>query len=263
MSTITFPAPDLASRVDLCWSAGGEGTGGTAFRELFPDSGAHLIVRFSSSSARMVLLGPATEKVNVELDEGAEYLGVRFRTGQAPRLADVRASELTNRVVELTRLGGERIESVAERLRASPDRASRQRFLEELLRRETPPLVRDERCRRAALLLEDHGGRLRVEDLARELGLHVRSLERLFLEHLGITPKRLARLVRLRHVLGELHAGRHANLAELAYACGYSDQPHLVRDFKALIGRAPGAKDAFRNRRLVRAEARIVHRYRP
>ncbi|WP_242343378.1 helix-turn-helix domain-containing protein [Anaeromyxobacter terrae] len=263
MSTITFPAADLATKIDLCWSVTGEGKGGTAFRELFPDSGAHLVVRFSSSAARMVLLGPSTEKVNVELDEGAEYLGVRFRTGQAPRLADVRPSELTNRFVELTRLGGERVESIAERLRASPDLGSRQRLVEGLLRGDTPPLVRDDRCRRAALLLEGHGGRLRVDDLARALGLHVRSLERLFLEHLGITPKRLARLVRLRQVLGELHAGRHASLAELALACGYSDQPHLVRDFKALTGRTPGAPEAFRNRRLERAQARIVHRYRP
>lgn len=262
MSTLTLPAPDLARQIDVCWSVEA-GKGGKAFREFFPDAGAHLVIRFTSSSARAVLLGPATEKLNVELDEGADYLGIRFRTGQAPRLADVRASELTNRFAELTRLGGERVETVAERLRAATDGGARQRLVEVLLRRELPPLVADERCRRAAQLLERHGGRLRIDELARELGLHARSLERLFLANLGIAPKRLARLVRLRHVLGELHAGRWASHAELALACGYSDQPHLVRDFKALTGRTPGEKDAFRNRRLERAHARIVHRHQP
>jgi hypothetical protein len=75
----------------------------------------------------------------------------------APRLADVHPSELTNAHVEINRIGGERADSLADRLCALPDRASRQRALEELLRA-LPPLVRDERSREAALLLECRGG---------------------------------------------------------------------------------------------------------
>jgi AraC-like DNA-binding protein len=259
MSTITFPAPDLSARIDFCWSVTGDAAGGAAFHELLPDSGVHLVVRLSSSGGRMVLLGPATEKASVELDRGSEYFGIRFRTAQAPRLADVRASELTNGYVELSRLGGRAVDSVADQLRSLPDAASRQRLIEDLLRRAAPPLVGDRRCRVAAQLLETHGGSLSVDELARELGLHVRSLERTFRNELGVTPKRLIRLVRLRHVLGALHAGRFGTLAELAHAAGYSDQPHMIRDFKQLTGRAPGEKDAFRARPLASAQTRIVH----
>ena len=92
MSTITFPAPDLSAQIDFCWSVTGDAAGGAAFHELLPDSGVHLVVRLSSSGGRMVLLGPATEKASVELDRGSQYFGIRFRTAQAPRLADVRAS---------------------------------------------------------------------------------------------------------------------------------------------------------------------------
>jgi AraC-like DNA-binding protein len=222
-----------------------------------------LVMRLSPSGSRMVLLGPAAEKASVELDAGAEYLGVHFRTGQAPRLADATPSELTNAHVEVTRVGGERADTLAERLCALPDLASRQRVLEELLR-PLPPLTRDERCRRAALLLESRGGLLRVDDLARRLGVHVRSLERRFVEHLGLPPKRLARLVRLRHLLARLHRGGYGTLADLAHACGYADQAHMTRDFRDLTGRPPGEKDAFRARPLPGApETRIVHRYRP
>jgi AraC-like DNA-binding protein len=236
---------------------------GTTLHEFFPDAGANLVFRHSPRGCRLVLIGPATERATVEREVGAEYLAIRFRAGQAPRLADVRSSELTNGSVELTRLGGLPIEAVAERLRLLPDLASRQRAFVELLRREAPPLVEDARCRRATLLLEAHGGQLRVEALAAELGLTVRSLERLFLEHLGMTPKRMSRLVRLRNVLGALHSGAFGSLAELAQACGYSDQPHLIRDFKALTARLPGEKDASQNLRLSRAETRVIHRYRP
>ncbi len=60
-------------------------------------------------------------------------------------------------------------------------------------------------------------------------------------------------------MLGALHAGRFGTLAELAHACGYADQPHMIRDFKQLTGRAPGEKDAFRARPLVSAQTRIIH----
>lgn len=257
------PSPDLAPRVDLFWSVPHvPGQSGTGFRELFPASGLSLVLRLSPRGSRAVLLGPATEKASVELDRGAEYLGVHFRTGQAPRLADVSPSELTNRHAEVTHLAGTRLDSLADRLLSLPDLASRQLAVEALLR-EVPPLVRDERLRHAAVLLERCGGRLRVDELAARLGLHVRSLERRFVEHLGLPPKRVARLVRLRHVLARLHDGGYRSLAELALASGYADQAHLCRDFKALTGRAPGERGAFRARPLAGApETRIVHRYR-
>jgi AraC-like DNA-binding protein len=261
--SLAAPSAALAPRIDLLWSLPrSAGRAGTAFRELLPASGMSLILRLSPSGSRVVLLGPAAEKASVEVDPGAEYLGVHFRTGQAPRLADVSPAELTNAHVDVARLGGERAETVAERLQALPDLPARQRLLEELLR-PLPPLARDARCREAALLLERRGGLLRVDDLAARLGLHVRSLERRFLEHLGLPPKRLARLVRLRHVLARLHAGGYGTLADLAHACGYADQAHLARDFRDLTGRPPGERDAFRSRPLPGSpETRVVHRYR-
>jgi transcriptional regulator GlxA family with amidase domain len=102
-----------------------------------------------------------------------------------------------------------------------------------------------------------------VGELAERLGLHARTLERRFVEHLGLPPKRLTRLVRLREVLGRLHRGGYGTLADLAHACGYADQAHMTRDFKDLTGRAPGEPDAFRARALSGPpETRVVHRHR-
>ncbi len=262
-SVITPLADDPAGPIDLCWSTTVAGGGaGTTLHELFPDAGVHLVFRHSADRCRMMLLGPATERATVERAAGAEYLGIRFRAGQAPRLVDVRSSELTDGSVELTSLGGVPADAIAERLRALPDPISRQRALARLVRTATRPLVDDARSRHATLLLEARRGQVRVVGLAAELGLHVRSLERLFLDAFGITPKRMARLVRLRYVLGALHTGGFGSLADLALACGYADQPHLIRDFKALTGRVPGAPDAARSRSLARAETRVVHRVR-
>jgi len=130
--------------------------------------------------------------------------------------------------------------------------------------RGAPPLVRDPRCRQAAAVIDASAGQITVEALAAGLGLTVRSLERLLLAELGIGPKRLARLSRLQHLLARLRSGGFANLAELAAAGGYTDQPHMIRDFKALTGRLPGAAGAGDMQRIKGApRTRTVHRCRP
>lgn len=262
MLVVRRPAADLVSRIETVWSVTGEARAGTSFHELFPDGGASLVIRLSPAGCRAVLLGPVTELATIERDDRAEYVGVRFRTGQAPALGDATPRELTNAHVELDRIQGLRLDDLAERLSATSDAGARQRVLEDLLR-EAPPLVRSARARRVAALLEGHGGRLRIDALAGGLGLHVRSLERLCQDELGMSPKRLARIARLREVLLRLRAGGFGTLAELALACGYADQPHLVRDFKALTGRPPGHPDAARPRQVEGTpRTPVVHRYR-
>jgi len=260
---IERPVPPLARRIDLLWSSASRGGQDITRHEFFPDAGVNLVFRHSPAGSRAVLLGPTAQKASVERATGAEYLGVRFLAGQAPRLADVRSSDLTDGFVEVTQIGGVPIDAIAERLRALPDLRSRRQALAALVGQAARSLVDDERCRTGALLLEARRGQVRVDALAAELGLHVRTLERRFLDQFGMTPKRMIRLVRLRHVLEALHAGGFGTLADLAHACGYADQPHLIRDFKALTGRLPGDEDAARSRVLASTETRLVHRYRP
>ncbi len=255
------PAPDLAPQIEMCWCAGGNEEG-RAFYEVVPDGNTNLIFRFSPSGCRLTVLGPRTEKASVEIDEGADYFCLSFRSGQAPRLADVHPTELIDRYIELPSLRGERVDSLADRFLSLSDPTARQFIMEELVRGMLP-LVRDERCRKAAALLSAYGGKLQVNELAAGLGIHVRSLERLFLEHLGMTPKRHARLARLGRLLSYLRAGRYGSLADLAHTCGYTDQSHMIRDFKELTGRLPGEKGAGDMRRVEGgAQTRIVHRYR-
>jgi AraC-like DNA-binding protein len=262
MVDVRLPASDLATRVDAFWSVRGDGRAGTSFHELFPDHGANLILRLSPAGCRAVLLGPSTDLAAVERDGQAEYLGVRFRTGQVPALADAGPAELTNAHAEVTRVAGVGLDQLAERLASAPDLALRQRILEDLLRR-VPPLVRSTRARQVAALVESRGGRVRVEALAEAVGIHVRSLERLCLGELGLSPKRLTRLVRLRQVLARLHSGAAGTLADLAHDCGYADQAHMTRDLRELTGRLPGERQALGPRRLdAPPGTAVVHRYR-
>ncbi len=82
-------------------------------------------------------------------------------------------------------------------------------------------------------------GAERVLPLARELGVSDRHLRRLFMHELGMSPKLYARIARLRRVLD--HPRERTSWSQLALESGYSDQSHMIYDFRALLRVTPPA----------------------
>ncbi|MDQ3823046.1 MAG: helix-turn-helix domain-containing protein [Actinomycetota bacterium] len=79
-------------------------------------------------------------------------------------------------------------------------------------------------------------GRERVASLAEELGWSRKRLVARFREQVGLPPKAAARLLRFeraRELAGTMRWG------EVAFACGFADQPHLISEFRAFTGRTP------------------------
>jgi AraC-like DNA-binding protein len=97
--------------------------------------------------------------------------------------------------------------------------------------------------RRATALLADPGAR--VEEVAEELALSERQLQRRFREFVGYGPKMLQRVLRFQRLLGALELGREqtGGLARIAATIGYSDQAHLTRETRELSGHSPVSLD--------------------
>ncbi|WP_298013354.1 helix-turn-helix domain-containing protein [uncultured Castellaniella sp.] len=100
---------------------------------------------------------------------------------------------------------------------------------------DSPPAVR-----RAVLLIQQYAGQaLGLDDLASRLGLSPRQLQRLFRQHLGITPQAYARVVRLRLAAWMLRQ-TDKSIAAIASDCGFADAAHMGRSFRAEYGSSPG-----------------------
>lgn len=88
--------------------------------------------------------------------------------------------------------------------------------------------------------LRRSGGSLSVAALAQDTGWSSRHLQERFRRETGLTPKAAARVIRFDRARRLLAApGPAPRLAELAVRCGYFDQAHLAREFRALAGCAP------------------------
>lgn len=84
------------------------------------------------------------------------------------------------------------------------------------------------------------GGAVSIEMLAAQHEIAIRTLQRRFATQVGVSPKQFARIVRFHRVCS---AWRHApeTMARVAASCGYSDESHLIRDFRAFVGEPPAA----------------------
>ncbi|MEO3749221.1 helix-turn-helix domain-containing protein [Streptomyces sp. B6B3] len=94
-------------------------------------------------------------------------------------------------------------------------------------------------------LLERSRGRSPVGAVAERVGLSARHLTTLFRREVGRSPKTVARLMRFEHttarIAGTARRGERTDLAAVAAACGYSDQPHLTHEFVRFTGLPPRA----------------------
>lgn len=77
-----------------------------------------------------------------------------------------------------------------------------------------------------------------VRSLADIACLSKRQYERIFSETVGMNPKEYSRVVRFQKALWLMQNGE-LNYAGIASACGFSDQSHFIRDFKAMSGHTP------------------------
>jgi transcriptional regulator GlxA family with amidase domain len=149
----------------------------------------------------------------------------------------VPAGELTDRSVALDELlAPARVAELGERLMAAPDDGARVALVEQLL--VELPFARDPVVTHALARLSDVQP-ASVADIARELRLSERQLERRFVARVGLMPKRFARLARFERALSLVRTG--LSLASVAQYAGYADQSHLVRDFQSFAGEPPSA----------------------
>ena len=95
------------------------------------------------------------------------------------------------------------------------------------------------RLRTAGQILHRSHGQIRMADLAAQSHLSASQLERQFKHYTAISPKAYARIVRFGSLQAALLVNPSIGLAALAEVYGYSDQAHLIREFRSFAHCTP------------------------
>jgi AraC-like DNA-binding protein len=179
--------------------------------------------------------------IDTEAPHGNALLGVAFTgRGTFPWLGE-RMELLSDRIIALADALGDGALRLRERLLNTESLEDRFKCVERwLLARLKPRSIVHPAVRWAVDRIAASGGRMSIEDLATQTGYTRKHLGNLFHQQVGLSPKSLARVHRFRGALALLNrADGQVPWTELADACGYYDQSHLINEFRRFTGLSP------------------------
>ncbi|MBP3919314.1 MAG: helix-turn-helix transcriptional regulator [Clostridia bacterium] len=80
-------------------------------------------------------------------------------------------------------------------------------------------------------MITNHGN-VKIADISSYTGISQRSLERMFRETMGVSPKTIQSLIRYQLLWQDIYLHRQFDVFDAVLKYGYSDQAHLLNDFK-------------------------------
>jgi AraC-like DNA-binding protein len=242
------PAP-LAQLIQHYWFVQWDLRGaGPRFQETLPHPSCYLLFEHDLeqpapddlTAKNAEVSGVCTGKFSRQLEGWGRVFGVKFRPGGLRPFLDDSVSTLTDRVVPAERVFGQPILTLASAVRRMESaeemaEASSAFFMARLPAPDSSSTLSGELV---DAILNDPSI-LSVEDLASRRGIGVRSLQRLFKDYVGVSPKWVIRRYRLHELVARFHSGHAFDGAQVALDLGYADQAHLINDFRNLAGYTP------------------------
>jgi AraC-like DNA-binding protein len=201
----------------------------------------HPCVHILFELGRAMVAGVPTSRFARTLKGQDRVFGIKFRPAAFQPVLGAPLSSLTSRVVSLRSVVGRRADEVRRAIlnEEDPQRCVllAEQFLGDILP-SMPPQVAQ--LRDLVERMSTDATIRRAEDAAAAAGLELRTLQRRFKAAVGVTPKWVIQRYRLHEAAQQLALPHPPDLASLALQLGYFDQPHFIRDFKAVVGKSPG-----------------------
>jgi AraC-like DNA-binding protein len=149
-------------------------------------------------------------------------------------------AELTNRVVSLDDAIGPAADRLINQLREAPTWDQRFHLLDhEIGARIAAARLPAPEIDRAWHRLLHSGGQLPIHRIVEESGWSRKHFINRFRHDLGLSPKLLARVLRFGRAVTMVKKGGAIRMADLAAACGYSDQSMFARECREFAGVTP------------------------
>lgn len=195
-------------------------------------------------------MGLWTRRFDIEHGAPVRVVGVHFKPWGLAAFAGVPANELRDRWVPVDAVWPGALDRLRDRLAVATSIRGRLAIIEdELLARLVPSPARGhDLVTQAAGRLAASWGAVPVKTLTGDAGVSANHLATQFTSHVGVTPKRVARIYRFARLILSVDATRPIDWAQLAGAAGYFDQAHLGKEFKDFTGHTPTAYLALRRR---------------
>ena len=246
------PSETLTASVHCIWTLEGDAAAmASDDQPILPDGKSELVVHLADPFDRvhadgrierqpaLLFAGQLTSQLVLRPTGRISVVGIRFRPDGAAALLREPQDRLAGSTPSVSDLSPGLARALHSARNTSNDAAAVVAPLQSALEGLVQP-VADAHVRHVVERIRRARGMVSVSDLAATVGWTPRHLERRFMQIVGMSPKRLARIVRFQHALALLDQMESAPGTRTAAACGFADQAHFVRDFRDLAGVPPG-----------------------
>lgn len=172
--------------------------------------------------------------------------GMRFYPHTASIFLQQDVSEFNNQVSDYTIVADPSVQVLHARLQDAVNISQRVELVEEYLLKK---LVRYEKKLPHVALIGNVMKEMQQRDffdnisnVADRYGITSRYLQKLFVQHTGLSPKLYSKINRFQNSL-LLVGQQQMSLTSIAYEAGYFDQSHFIREFKLFAGTSPSVFD--------------------
>mgnify|MGYP001558334923 CR=1 FL=1 len=211
---------------------------------VLPDCCADIIFDFTGARGRSpaYVVGTMTRPILFTTNGEVDMLGIRFRPGASRPFLQVSIDKCTDLATDLDCFWGPAGPELWSRLAESRDTAKRIALIEShLLKQYGWNMALDPYVQFCVKLMERRRGIVTAKDLEKGTGLSSRQIERKFDRDIGIGPKAYSRILRFQNIIQRASEAESLDWPLIALRHGYSDQSHLIRDFKDFSGVTPSA----------------------
>ena len=195
-------------------------------------------------------MGVWTRRFLFEYPAWTRLVGVHFKPWGMSPFADIPAAGLRDRWVPVDAVWQRSLDRIRNQVGGIASATGTLRALEEELRSrlaEAPPRGLD-LVQHTGRRLETSHGAVPVGALTDAAGVSGNHLATQFKSHVGVPPKRVARIYRFARLILSVDALRPVDWPGLAHTAGYFDQAHFSREFKDFTGHTPMQYLALRRR---------------
>jgi AraC-like DNA-binding protein len=250
------PRPELAHFIETLWFYE-DLEAGCAKQKLLPDASMELIIDLSEGAKKLYdnrdlnryttfnrcwVSGLQRQYIVLGVQHGSSMMGVHFRTGGAAPFFGFPISELSGIVVELDLIWRREILFVRDQLLEAKTPDQKFDLLESYLISKARERLQPDHTVAAALQQLRSWPVLSLRELASQIGLTHKQMLARFDCRVGVTPKLASRIFRFQKVVSATAKVKtEPDWADLAIACGYYDQPHMIHEFRELSGLTPTA----------------------
>jgi AraC-like DNA-binding protein len=186
-------------------------------------------------------MGVWTRRFLLEYPARVRLFGVHFKPWGMSPFVGLPADDLRDRWMPAGAVWQRSVDRIRNQVGDMASPAEALEFLERELRSrlaEAPSHGLD-LVRRAAGQLEISHGAIPIAALTDAAGVSANHLATLFKSHVGVTPKRVARIYRFANLILSVDALRPVDWSRLAHTAGYYDQAHFGKEFKDFTGHTP------------------------